>query len=72
MAWGTKTAVVSIDPKTGKLQRYVRTLHGHAAHAGRAFLDTEAINKMDPGALAELVEKFRADPDQFAVEPEAA
>lgn len=70
MACGSKTALVSVTPKTGKLQRYVRTLHGHPAHAGRAFLDMEVVKEMQPGALAELVETFRKDPDGFQIEPE--
>ena len=64
--WGQGRALVCIDTKTGKLQRYIRASAGHPVHAGRAYVD------LGDADLPALVEAFRADPDQFAVEPEAA
>ena len=72
MAWGSNTALVCIHTKTGKMQRYVRTINGFPAHAGRAFLEIPQAWNMAPGELASLVEGFRVNPDTFQVEPEAA
>ena len=64
--WGQGKALVCIDTQTGRAQRYLRALAGHPIHAGRAYVDLTA------GDLQVLVEAFRANPDQFDVEPEAA
>mgnify|MGYP001606906500 CR=1 FL=1 len=65
--WGQGKALVCIDTETGKLQRYLRAPAGHPIHAGRAYVEMAAGEMLVP-----VIEAFRADPDQFAVEPEAA
>ena len=64
--WGQGRAFVCIDTQSGRVQRYLRANAGHPIHAGRAYVT------MEGSGLAEVIEAFRDNPDQFVVEPEAA
>lgn len=73
MAWGSNRAMVCLDTKTGKLQRFLRSRGGHPIHAGRAYFEEWGKKQWCAEDMRELIERFRSDPDSFGVgAPEAA